>query len=311
MIFLNENHLQELYSLLYPHLGNRILNLEPLAPHTSFGIGGPADLFVSVQNSRELEFCMQALRRYSYPIFVLGAGSNLLVSDKGFRGAVVKLDGDFAFLEKQGLRVRAGSALSLARLVRQAQVWGLDGLSFAVGIPGSVGGAVAVNAGAFDFSVGDRLVSGVLYDRETGIRRVDREEFRFGYRKTSLDQPSIILEAVFELEEGSPLEIKKRMDDLLSERVKSQPYGSQTAGCVFKNPEGGFAGELIQRAGCKGMKVGSAQVSEIHANFVVNLGGASAKDVYHLTEMVRRRVREKEGVLLEREIVLLGEFEGD
>jgi UDP-N-acetylmuramate dehydrogenase len=266
---------------------------------------------MTIQDSRELEFCVETLSRHGCPIFVVGGGSNLLVSDSGFRGAVVKLDGAFDFLERQGLRIRAGCATSLAKLVKQAQAWGLDGLSFAVGIPGTVGGAIAVNAGAFDCSVGERLTSAVVHHRGRGYARVDREEFGFGYRRTSFEEPAIILEALFELEEADPLEIKRGMDDLLSQRIRSQPYRAQTAGCVFKNPEGAFAGELIERTGCKGMRVGRAEVSKIHANFIVNLGGASARDVLLLVERVRRRVEEREGVLLEREIVLLGEFEED
>jgi len=309
VIFLGKNHFDEIYLKLHPRLGSRIISQEPLASHTSFGIGGPAVLFIYLHNIDELHFSVQILKDCGCPIFVLGGGSNLLVSDRGFSGAVLKLDGDFSFVERQGLRVRVGAATSLARTIKEVQGWGLDGLTFAVGIPGSVGGAIAVNAGAYGFSVGDRLVSAVVYHIERGTSSVvAREDFGFSYRKTILDRSSIILEALFELEEGSPDGVQRKMDILASQRARSQPLGLRTAGCVFKNPEGRFAGELIERAGCKGMSMGRTVVSDTHANFIVNRGGASADEVYRLIERVRERVYEKEAIFLETEIVLLGEF---
>lgn len=278
---------------------------EPLHRHTTMRIGGPADLWVkprTVTNALQiLSFC----QRESVPHMVLGRGSNVLVSDSGYRGAVVNLSSCFCRYKRVEDGVRCGSGMLLLSLVRRLGKEGFSGLEWAVGIPGTVGGAVATNTGAHGLDTSQILKRLVVMTK--GERRVlSKNAIPFGYRTAGLAGAVIEVELV--LREEAPGKIRAAMDRYMDMRRKTQPLRERTAGCVFKNPAGDSAGRIIDSLGLKGTSVGGATVSELHANFVVNVGSAAAADVISLIERVRTRVMEETGTQLELEIELVGEF---
>lgn len=283
---------------------------EPMARHTTFQIGGPADRFLTVENAAQLQGLLSCLRQAGIPYLVLGKGSNLLVSDKGIRGAVLHLGGDFKKVEvlPDGRTLRAGAGAPLASVCALARERSLTGLEFAWGIPGSVGGGAYMDAGAYGGEMRD-VVSRVLHLGPDGAPGEARgEELCFGYRKSRYTGGEDIITAVeFTLQPGDPAAIAGKMEELMARRKDKQPYDMPSAGSVFKRPQNGFAAALIEQCGLKGRRVGGAQVSEKHAGFIVNTGGATCQDVLGLISVIRKTVEEQTGTCLECEVRVTGE----
>jgi UDP-N-acetylmuramate dehydrogenase len=283
-----------------------VLADEPLSRHTSFGIGGPADLYVRPASESELVEVLQIIREHRLDLMIIGRGTNLLVGDGGFRGAVVDLRSACRRLDRDGSRVLAGAGLSVSEMLEYCLSRELGGLEFMAGIPGSVGGAVRVNAGAWGLAMGDRIETIRGYDRSGGEESLKQGELRFGYRRADLPDDLIIAEARLSLKPEAAETIFGKMDDYRRRR-SHQPVDQKSAGSVFKNPPSAPAGRLIEQAGCKGLKIGDAQVSPQHANFIINLGEATAASVRELIGQVRRRVKDHSGIELELEIICVGE----
>lgn len=283
---------------------------EPMARHTTFQIGGPADRFLTVENAAQLQGLLSCLRQAGIPYLVLGKGSNLLVSDKGIRGAVLHLGGDFKKVEvlPNGRTLRAGAGAPLASVCALARERSLTGLEFAWGIPGSVGGGAYMDAGAYGGEMRD-VVSRVLHLGPDGAPGEARgEELCFGYRKSRYTGGEDIITAVeFTLQPGDPAAIAGKMEELMARRKDKQPYDMPSAGSVFKRPQNGFAAALIEQCGLKGRRVGGAQVSEKHAGFIVNTGGATCQDVLELISIIQKTVEEQTGTRLECEVRVTGE----
>ncbi|HEY6420301.1 MAG TPA: UDP-N-acetylmuramate dehydrogenase [Candidatus Binataceae bacterium] len=288
--------------------GARLQVSKPLAELTSFRIGGPADLLLAVESEDELSAAMAAASRARVPAFCLGAGTNLLVSDRGVRGLVVRLGEGFRRIAIDGVKVSVGAAAQFGYLVESVVEQGLEGLEFGEGIPGTVGGGLVMNAGAFGGEMARvvTLVRGVTIDGE--IRALTRDEARFAYRRSELPAGFIITRVDFELAPGDRDRLRARVADLRTQRASRQPRGVPNAGSIFKNPPGNFAGRLLEGAGLKGTRHGGAAFSEQHANFIVNLGGACAQDVRELIEIARTKVKEQSGVWLEPEVKLVGDW---
>lgn len=288
--------------------GERLCLNWPLAAFTSFRIGGPADLLLTVETEQELCFATGAANRCGASIFCIGAGTNLLVSDRGVRGLVLRLGAGLGSIDIDGFDVAAGAAAQLGFLVEILVNRGLEGLEFAEGIPGSVGGGLVMNAGAFGGEM-SRLVTRVHGVTGAGeICVLSPEEVGFAYRRTRLPAGLIVTRVDFRLKAGNPEIMRGRMLEFRARRAARQPRGVPNAGSIFKNPRGGFAGRLLEQAGLKGARQGNAMFSEQHANFIVNPGGATAGDVHALMETARERVREMSGVTLEPEVRLVGEW---
>lgn len=286
-----------------------ILPNEPLAPYTTWKIGGPADVLLIPQSKEKLVETIRILHEQGQTWTVLGRGSNMLVSDKGIRGFVIKLGPALETLRFEGATVVAGGAYSFIKLSVMAGKEGLTGLEFAGGIPGSVGGAVYMNAGAHGSDV-SRILKRVELVLENGeLATLQQDQLEYAYRHSVLHQKlrGIVTEAVFELQYGDRNEIAGAMAAYKARRMRTQPLQLACAGSVFRNPEGHFAAKLIEEAGLKGFRVGGAEVSPLHANFIVNTGQATAFDVLSLMEEVQRVVREKYGVQLIPEVLVVGE----
>ncbi|MDP2896092.1 MAG: UDP-N-acetylmuramate dehydrogenase [bacterium] len=288
--------------------GKNIALAEPLSKHCSFGIGGPADLFLSAADIRLLREGLAFCREWSLPYFVLGRGTNVLVPDAGVRGMVICVRAGSVQFDRNRVVAQAGA--SLQKLARMVAERGLAGMEFAVGIPGSVGGAAIMNAGAHGGWIGEPIEEVRLVETSGGGEvRLGKSDLRFGYRESNLRRfPGIISEVILVLHEDEPQAIKERMDQFLLLRKLSQPIRCRSAGSVFKNVEGQAAGRLIDLAGCKGMRRGGAVVSHKHANFIITSGGATYSDVKALIEDVREKVRAAHGVELELEIIDLGDW---
>jgi UDP-N-acetylmuramate dehydrogenase len=280
---------------------------EPLAKHTSFGIGGPADVLVVPQGVTDVVAVLGICRDAGLPYLVLGGGSNLLVRDGGFRGVVLYCDGVFTELTAEGTRVRAGAGVRLSRLVAYCSKLALSGVESLAGIPGTVGGAVKGNAGAFGGAIADHLVAVRMVTHEGTEEAMVRDRLQFAYRRSSLPEGCVVLEATFDLTPGDPVEIRRRVSGNLLQRNRSQPVEWRSAGSVFKNPPGDYAGRLVEKAGLKGIRIGGACISPKHGNFIINLGGATAADVLTLVELMQRRVQDEMGVELELEVRVVGE----
>ncbi len=292
--------------------GERVRFAEPLSRHTSFRIGGPADVWVEVADAEEIRRVQAIAAAADLPLFVLGGGTNVLVSDRGVRGVVMHMGRPLACLDwrsnGKGLHVAAGAALPLKRLVTAAIARDLTGLEFAEGIPGTVGGGLLMNAGAFggEMSQVVEFVDGV--DAHGEPQRLPRAALRFGYRRFDLPLEFIVTRLEFLLHPGERAAIRAKCADAKRRREAHQPLGYPNAGSIFKNPPGKFAGQLLEAVGMKGQRRGGAMVSEQHANFIVNVGGATAADVRALMIEGARRVWEAKGVRLEPEIKLVGEW---
>ena len=307
---------------------------EPLSRHTSFRTGGPADCFVSVHSEGELTGLIRFLENQGIPRFLLGRGSNLLVSDSGFRGVVIRLSGEFEEIrpvwedqeaehslvditfnseETQTLapssrRIFCGAGASLASLASFALERSLTGLEFASGIPGSLGGGIIMNAGAYGGELGN-LVNNVRILRDGEVQLFSKEEMDFSYRTSRAKREGfLILSAEFALSPGEPGEIRGKMRELNEKRREKQPLEYPSAGSTFKRPEGNFAGRLIEEAGLSGVSVGGARVSEKHCGFLINSGDATSADIYRLIRLVQEKVQQASGILLEPEVILLGDF---
>jgi UDP-N-acetylmuramate dehydrogenase len=288
--------------------GDRLQMSRLLADLTSFQIGGPADLFVTVESEAELMAAMAAAHRHEIPAMCLGAGTNLLVSDRGVRGLVLKLGECFGRMMIDATNVTVGAAMQFGAMVEAVVDRGLAGLEFGEGIPGTVGGGLVMNAGAFGGEMARvvTLVHGVT--AEGVARALTRDEVNFAYRRTDLPHRFVITRVDFQLAHGDRDDLRARVTDLRSKRASRQPRGLPNAGSVFKNPPGNFAGRLLESAGLKGTRMGGAAFSGQHANFIVNLGGARAAEVRALIELARSRVMESTGVTLEPEVRLIGEW---
>jgi UDP-N-acetylmuramate dehydrogenase len=293
---------------LRARFGARVRAAMPLAELTSFRIGGPADLFVAVEDETELMHAKAAAYRAGVPCFCLGAGTNLLVSDRGMRGLVVRLGDGFGKIKIDDTKVVAGAAAAFGALVEAVVDRGLEGLEFGEGIPGTVGGGLVMNAGAFGGEIA-RVVTLVHGVTEAGeALALTRDEVKFAYRRTELPRNFIITRVDFELARGDRTQLTARVAELKAKRAARQPRGVPNAGSIFKNPPGNFAGKLLEGAGLKGTRLGGAAFSDQHANFIVNLGGAQAAEVRALIDMARNKVKEQSGVLLEPEVRLVGDW---
>ena len=299
--------MQTLYNAIAEFAPGRVLMNEPMCRHTTFRVGGPADVMFFPQSSEELQRAMALARAQGADALVIGNGSNLVVRDGGVRGLVIVLGEHMARIGVEGACLRAQAGAMLARVSAAAQEAGLSGLEFASGIPGTLGGGCAMNAGAYGGQLSDVLsCATVLLDGE--VRTLSRDEMQMSYRSTlPLRAGGIVLEAKFELHADDPAEIMARMKDLNARRRDKQPLNLPSAGSTFKRPEGHFAGALIEGCGLKGARVGGAQVSEKHAGFIVNTGGATASDILGLIALVQRRVLAETGVALETEVRIVGE----
>lgn len=288
---------------------NKVLEQEPMARHTTFRIGGPADYFVELGSIEQIRAAIQVCREENLPWFVLGRGSNLLVSDKGYRGVILSIYKDFQKTEIQGETVTVQAGVLLTTLSGKVLDASLTGLEFASGIPGTIGGAVVMNAGAYGGEMKDIVRKVTVLDQDGEVRTLTCGEMQFGYR-TSLAKKKgyIVLGAELTLKQGEKEKIRGEMQALKTKRIEKQPLEFPSAGSTFKRPEGYFAGKLIMDAGLRGAAVGGAQVSEKHCGFVVNTGNATAADVRELMRQVQGKVQEQFGVHLEPEVRFLGEF---
>ncbi len=284
----------------------RVLENEPLARHTTFRVGGPADVLFLPESAEELRQAMELAREAGEDCMVIGNGSNLLVRDGGVRGLVIKLAGPMSGVSVEGTAIRAQAGASLSQVSRAALQASLTGLEFASGIPGSLGGALAMNAGAYGGEL-SQVVREAMVLMDGRVQTLSREELAMGYRTTRvLREGGIVLSAVLDLKEGDASQIAETMDELNRRRREKQPLSFPSAGSTFKRPEGYFAGALIEQAGLKGYAIGGAQVSEKHAGFLINRGGATASDLLRLIEYVQERVYAQSGVRLETEVRICG-----
>lgn len=291
-------------------LGNeRVLFDEPMSSHTTFRIGGPAEVFAMPENYEQIGAVLTLCDQEQLPYFVLGNGSNLLVSDSGYRGVIIQMDRNMEEIRLEGNEIHACAGALLSSIAVAARNASLTGFEFAGGIPGTLGGAVVMNAGAYGGELKDVLKEAVVMDREGKIFTIPVEKLEMGYRTSVIKTAGyLVLEAVIALEKGDPEKIRATMKDLSDRRTEKQPLDCPSAGSTFKRPEGHFAGKLIMDSGLRGYRIGGAQVSEKHCGFVINAGGATAKDVRALMDHVISTVQEKYGVTLEPEVKFLGDF---
>ncbi len=280
---------------------------EPMSKHTSFSIGGPADFFVEPATVQEIKEVCYLAKEENIPCFILGNGSNLLVSDHGIRGIVLHLGRNFSSISREDKVITVQAGAMLSRVARTALDASLTGFEFAAGIPGSFGGAVAMNAGAYGGEMKDIILDADVLTPDGQVKTLTLEELDLSYRHSCIFEKNyIVLSARIELNEGDPIEIKARMDELAGARREKQPLEYPSAGSTFKRPVGYFAGKLIQDAGLKGFAVGGAMVSEKHAGFVVNYNKASAKDVRDLIAQVQEKIQAQFGVKMEPEVRFVG-----
>ena len=286
-----------------------ILVAEPMKNHTTFRIGGPADALALPKTPEEVAEVVRFCHEHAQPYYVLGNGSNLLVSDEGYRGLVLQLYRNFNDIQVNGETITVQSGAMLAAVARTAYQTGLTGLEFASGIPGTIGGAVVMNAGAYGGEMKNVLKEVTVLTKEGEVLVIPAKALELGYRTSVIPKNGwIVLGAVLQLKKGDQEQILARMEELKEKRITKQPLDLPSAGSTFKRPEGYFAGKLIMDAGLRGFTVGGAQVSEKHCGFVVNRGDATAADVWELICEVKRRVKEMTGVELEPEVKLLGDF---
>ncbi|MGI8257010.1 UDP-N-acetylmuramate dehydrogenase [Blautia difficilis] len=303
---MNQKVIEKFWNLLGK---DRVLVDEPMKRHTTFRIGGPADFFLLPSTVDEVRGILEICREEELPYFILGNGSNLLVSDKGYRGVIIQLYRNFSNISVEGNEICASSGALLSQIAATARNASLTGFEFAGGIPGTLGGAVFMNAGAYGGELKDVLKEAVVMTEQGEILTLPVEKLDMGYRTSRIKKAGyLVLEARLVLEQGDMDKIRDITKDLTEKRVSKQPLEYPSAGSTFKRPEGYFAGKLIMDAGLRGYQVGDAQVSEKHCGFVINKGNATAADVLTLIENVREKVQEQFGVTLEPEVKFLGEF---
>lgn len=287
----------------------RILFHQSMKEYTTFRVGGEAECLVLIQQEEELAKLIPYLNQIEQDYFILGNGSNLLVGDKGYRGIILKFDGPMEQIAVEGTQITAKAGALLSRVAVAAKDNSLTGLEFAAGIPGSIGGGVVMNAGAYDGEMKQVVESVKVMDGDGQITVLDNDTMEFGYRTSIIkSRPYIVLEVVLRLAEGNREQIGARMEELTNLRRSKQPLEYPSAGSTFKRPEGYYAGKLIMDAGLRGYRIGGAQVADKHCGFVINAGGATAADIREVIEEVQERVRERFHVSLEPEVVFLGDF---
>lgn len=286
-----------------------VLADEPMKNHTTFRIGGPADFYVMPLHAEQIVQIMDICRKENIPYYIIGNGSNLLVGDGGVRGVVIQIYKNYNAIQVEGTKMKVQAGAMLSTVSRRAQEAQLTGLEFASGIPGTVGGAAVMNAGAYGGEMKDVLTAADVLTSEGEIITIPVEEMRLGYRTSIFKEKEyIVLDVILELQKGNGEQIRSRMAELKERRVSKQPLEYPSAGSTFKRPEGYFAGKLIQDAGLRGYRVGNAQVSEKHCGFVINRGSATAKEVMQLIRDVQQKVRDEFQVDLETEVKFMGEF---
>ena len=289
-----------------------ILFKEPMSGHTSFRVGGPADYFVQPASREEIRGAIMAAKEEKVPFFVIGNGSNLLVSDRGWRGMILQVGKNYQEITVDDNIITARSGATLARVAKEALDHSLTGMEFAAGIPGSVGGAVAMNAGAYDGEIRNILLDAEVMTSEGEFITIPAADLDLSYRHSCVfEKDYLVLSARFLLAPGDPGQIRGRMDELARARKEKQPLEYPSAGSTFKRPKGYFAGKLIQDAGLKGYTVGGAQVSEKHSGFVINRGGATAEEIAFLIAQVQKKVEQQFGVRMEPEVRFVGFEEGE
>lgn len=287
----------------------RVLVDEPMKKHTTFRVGGAADYFVMPKSTEEVKRVVALCKKENLPYYILGNGSNLLVGDKGYRGVIIQIYKEMNKITVDGDKIYAQAGTLLSKVGSMALEAGLTGFEFAAGIPGAVGGAVVMNAGAYGGEMKDVLASATVLTQDGEVLKLSNEELELGYRTSVVAKKNyIVLEAEYQLQAGDKAAIRARMDELKVQRVTKQPLEYASAGSTFKRPEGYFAGQLIQDAGLRGFQVGGAQVSEKHCGFVINKGDATAADIVELMKQVSEKVFQEFGVTLEPEVKRLGEF---
>ena len=286
-----------------------IFEKEPMSRHTTFRVGGEADALLKIRSKEQLEKLIPYFKMVELPYFVIGNGSNLLVGDKGYRGIILQLGDGMDQIRVEGCRLTVQAGCLMSQVARAAYENSLTGFEFASGIPGSIGGGVVMNAGAFDGEL-KQVVTRVWVLNEDGeVWILDNQDMEFGYRTSVIKKrPFVVVQVELELEPGNPEQIKAKMDELNQRRRDKQPLQYPSAGSTFKRPEGYFAGKLIMDAGLRGYSIGGACVSEKHCGFVINKGNATAADVAEVIREVQERVKDRFGVTLETEVIFLGEF---
>ena len=286
----------------------RLLVQEPLSRHTTFRIGGPADVLVQPACTAEVAAVLEIVRTAGVALSVLGNGSNILVRDQGIRGVVIKFDEHMGYIQRDRQTIIAGAGAMMADIAEYACGQELTGLEFAIGIPGSIGGAVFMNAGAYEGEISSAVAAVTAVCPDGAITRFAKDDIRFGYRHSVFhDNKCVICEIELDLAPGNQADIRRKMTELTVKRESKQPLELPSAGSTFKRPPGYFAGTLIEQTGLKGLTIGGAQVSEKHAGFIVNAGGATACDVLALIAEVQRQVYDKFGVQLQPEVRVIGE----
>lgn len=287
----------------------RILFHQPMKEYTTFRVGGEAECLIMIRQEEELAKLIPYLNKIEQEYFILGNGSNLLVGDKGYRGIVLKFDGEMEQITVDGTHITAKAGALLSKVAVTARDNGLTGLEFAAGIPGSIGGGIVMNAGAYDGEMKQVVESVRVMDCDGQISVLDNDTMEFGYRTSIIkNRPFIVLEVVLQLAEGDREQISARMEELMQLRRSKQPLEYPSAGSTFKRPEGYYAGKLIMDAGLRGYRIGGAQVADKHCGFIINTGKATAADIREVIEEVQQRVKERFHVSLEPEVVFLGDF---
>ena len=299
---------QETASRIKSEIRGHVRFAEPMSLHTSFHIGGPADVLVVPADREDLRKVLSLAQEEKVPLTVIGNGSNLLVRDKGIRGIVLKLGNALKHWEQIGKNFIFDSGVSLAQCCRIIGEAGYTGMEFAVGIPGSLGGAVYMNAGAYDGEMKDTVVSVDVVTRTGDIMILGREDLQFAYRHSALQASDVIVLAVkLQVKEGDKTAIQAKMDDFSQRRISKQPLDMPSAGSTFKRPEGHFVGQMVEQSGLKGFRIGGAEVSVKHAGFIVNADHATAKDVLQLIEYIEKIIKKNYNVILVPEVLVLGE----
>lgn len=289
--------------------GEQILFHEPMSKHTTFRVGGEAACMIYVQTEEEIRKLVSYLNQIEEDYFMLGNGSNILVGDKGYRGIIIKFGKQMEEIQVDGERMTIKAGALLPKVAVTAKEHGLTGLEFAAGIPGSIGGAIVMNAGAYDGEMKQIVESVRIIDRNGEILTLDNDAMEFGYRTSVVkDRPYIVLEVVLRLQPGDKEAIGARMEELAALRKSKQPLEYPSAGSTFKRPEGYYAGKLIMDAGMRGYRIGGAQVSDKHCGFIINVNKATAADIKEVIEEVQERVKKRFHVSLEPEVILLGDF---
>jgi UDP-N-acetylmuramate dehydrogenase len=298
---------RELKQEIQQSIGGRILFDVPMGGHTSLKIGGPADALAFPQDAEDLESLMKTARQRGIPHLVAGQGTNLLVLDRGIRGLVVNLSAGFRHISVGGTRVCAGAGTPLNEMIGFAMEKGLSGLTPLWGIPGTVGGGLAMNAGAWGVEIEERVESVAVMNGNGRIRKTPREDLLFSYRTLDMSGGGIIVEAVFLMEQKEKEKIRQEMARYQKKRRENQPLQCPSAGSIFKNPPGASAGKIVEELGLKGKRIGGAEISKMHGNFIVNTGHARAMDVLDLIQLVQDRAFQEKGIVLELELKIVGE----